>query len=292
MAKFPPLWNQALSYPAQVDRYLLGSLWPGGGASGAVPTVVANTMNVSIPPGSCAVPLQAGQGTALCHWDAAEVVTIVAAPPSGQSRWDLIVCQVRDNAIDGGPNNDFVLAAVAGTPAASPAPPANPANAYAMAWVLVSGGAANLNGATIVDLRANGLAVPPGAQDTQGAEVVMTFSGGGNASYKWPRPFGSAPAVSAHGVGDGVNVYPPLDFLIWGSYTTDIFLVAFYNNATWNGAAKVSLIGTGKAAGPGALAVARPADIPDTWPGHERPPEWAEYVAEIDRVNALESEEP
>ena len=286
MTRHAPLWQQSQEYSAQLDRSVFSALWPSGGASGAAPVAVANTMDITIPPGSAAVPLTDGTA-ALCRWDAPEVVTLDPAPPSGQSRWDLIVCQVRDNAIDGGPDNDFVIVAVAGTPAASPAPPANPANAYTMAWVLVSGGAANLNGAIIVDLRVNGLAVPPGAQDTQSAELVMTFASG-IASYKWPRPFGGGnPAVSALTVVQG-TAYPPVLFSVWASYSTDIFLVAWVSGAMWSGSARVSLIGTGKAAPPAALAIARPADIPDTAPGteDERPPEWAEYVAAVDAANA------
>ena len=62
MAKYPPLWNQAISYPAQLDRQLLATLWPAGGVLGGAATAVANTLQVSIPPGSVAVPLQAGPG--------------------------------------------------------------------------------------------------------------------------------------------------------------------------------------------------------------------------------------
>ena len=113
MARFEPLWQQAGSYAAQLDRMLLAALWPSGGVLGGAVTAAFNTMNVNIAAGYAAVPLQAGQGGALCRWDAAEVVTLTASPPSGQSRIDLIVCQVRDNAIDAGANNDFIFAAVA-----------------------------------------------------------------------------------------------------------------------------------------------------------------------------------
>ena len=170
MTRYAPLYNQSLSYPAQLDRQLLGSLWPAGGADGGAVTAVADTMNVSIAPGSAGVPLQPGQGTALSHWDAAEVVTIPPAPPAGQTRQDLIVAQVRDTAIDGGPSNDFIFTVVAGTPAALRAEtreeegdeaeaeqqavaPAVPANALALATVTVPGAAANLNAATITDRR-------------------------------------------------------------------------------------------------------------------------------------------
>jgi hypothetical protein len=99
-------------------------------------------------------------------------VTLAAAPPSGQSRIDLVVCLVRDPDLDGGGSADFVFSVVAGTPAAlgaetKPADgeledgelegvepfagvaPAVPANALVMTQVTVPGGAANLNTATL-----------------------------------------------------------------------------------------------------------------------------------------------
>ena len=155
MAHDPPLYEQALSYPAQVDRRaLLGSIWPGGGGAGGKPTAVANTMGVSIAPGWLAVPLVSGQGSAVCRWDAAEVVTLAAAPASGNQRWDLVVCQVRDPDLDGGANGDFVLTPVTGVPAAaSPVVPATPPNAALISMHLITGGQANLNAATLWDRR-------------------------------------------------------------------------------------------------------------------------------------------
>jgi hypothetical protein len=150
MTRYQPLWQQAGSYPAGIDRQLLASLWPNGGVKGGAVTAVNNTMNVWVAPGTIAVVLQGGQGNALCMWDAAEVVTLTAAPPSGQSRIDLIVAQVRDAALDGGANNDFVFMPIAGAPVASnPVAPALPTNAYPVATVLVGGAVANLNTATI-----------------------------------------------------------------------------------------------------------------------------------------------
>jgi hypothetical protein len=154
MTRYAPLWNQALSYSASLDRSLLGAIWPTGGGAGAPPAAVANTMNVSMPPGWLAVALQSGQGSAVCRWDANEVVTLTTAPPSGQSRIDLVVCQVRDNLLDSGGNNDFVFTAVTGVPAASsPAVPAVPANAAPVVRVPVAGAAANLNSAALFDVR-------------------------------------------------------------------------------------------------------------------------------------------
>ena len=160
MTRFAPLWQQAGTYPAQLDRNLLAALWPTGGVLAGAVTAVNNTMTLSIAPGTAAVPLAGGQGVALCRWDAAEIVTVTASPPSGQSRIDVVVCQVRDNALDAGPNNDFIFSVVAGTAAASnPAVPATPANAFAVYSVTVPGAAANLNTATLADLRGFNLPV-------------------------------------------------------------------------------------------------------------------------------------
>ena len=156
MTRFTPLWQQAGSYPAQLDRALINTLWPAGGAQGAAATVVTNTMNMSIPAGTIAVPLQSGQNTALCRWDAAETVTSPAAPAAGTSRIDMVVCQVRDPQLDAGVNNDFIFVVVSGTAVANPGPPiapAVPANAYPVCQYTVAGGIANLNGVTVTDLR-------------------------------------------------------------------------------------------------------------------------------------------
>jgi hypothetical protein len=154
MARHSPLWQQQSSFPAAYDRALLAALWPAGGALGARATAVGGAMQLSLPPGKCAVPLTDGS-VALCAWDAAEVVAFQPAPPSGQSRYDPVVCTVRDAAIDQGPNNDFILQAIQGTPAASnPVRPAIPANSYWLYDLLIPGGAANLNGVAIGDRRA------------------------------------------------------------------------------------------------------------------------------------------
>lgn len=155
MTRYAPLWQQNNTYPAGVDRELIATLWPSSASTGGQAATVANTMNVQLQPGTAAVALTTGNNSALCRWDATEVVTLSAAPVSGQSRIDLIVLQVRDVALDAGANNDFIFQAIAGTPVVSgPVPPALPANAYAVCQVLVIGGSANLNGATITDVRA------------------------------------------------------------------------------------------------------------------------------------------
>src|SRR6516162_1519466 len=168
MTRQNPLWQQASSYPATLDRYLINTIWPNGGAVGVLPSAVTGTMNVQMPAGTAVVPLTAGQGSEFSRWDATETVTVAAAPPSGQSRIDVVVLQVRDNQLDAGPNNDFVFNVVQGTPAASnPAVPATPSNALAMVNVTVVGAVVNLNGATITPV-VPGLGGASGSRPTAG----------------------------------------------------------------------------------------------------------------------------
>jgi hypothetical protein len=157
MTRYGPLWQQAGTYTATLDRSLIGTVWPTGGVTGGAVTAVNNTMTVSVAPGTAIVPMPTGQGAALCRWDAAEVVGPLTAAPASNSRIDLIICQVRDVALDAGTNNDFIFTYVTGTAAASPTPPATPANAYAMAQITVASGMTNLNTATI-NIVASGLA--------------------------------------------------------------------------------------------------------------------------------------
>lgn len=167
MTRYTPLWEQNASYPANVDRILPATLWPASCSTGGAGTAVGNTMTVSVAAGTAAVALSAGNNTALCKWDAAEVVTLAAAPASGNTRIDLVVVTVRDSAIDAGSNNDFIVTAVTGTPSTgTPAVPAVPNNSYCICQVTVIGGAANLNGSTVVDRR-----VPMNPRETLHAKV-------------------------------------------------------------------------------------------------------------------------
>jgi hypothetical protein len=252
MARYQPLWQQAGSYAATRDRSLIAALWPQGGATGGVVSAVANTMTVSAAPGTLAVPLQSGQGCALCVWDANEVVTIATAPPSGQSRIDLVIVQVRDNALDAGANNDFVMAVVAGTPAASnPAVPATPTNAAVLARVLIPGAVANLNTATVTDMRPGALAVPPrvlcatpmvGSPPPPDATLIHqygtasgTAASDGGIVFNFPTPFPNGVLhVNWMGFGNGVGTEVPIYALnnAAGGQTLVHTVGAIYHGAT------------------------------------------------------------
>lgn len=185
------MWQQGGTYPANYDRALINTLWPAGGGQGAAAAAVGNTMNISIPPGTIAVPLQSGQNTALCRWDAAEVVSSTAAPASGSSRIDMVICQVRDPLLDGGGNNDFVFLVLAGT-VATPGPgaaPTVPANAAPVCQYTVAGGSANLNGVTIVDAR-------------RGLGTTPVFASTAERDSLWPSPPPGAECVTLEASGN------------------------------------------------------------------------------------------
>jgi hypothetical protein len=218
MTRFAPLWQQGGTYPAATDRGLLGTLWPGSGKlTGTAPAAVANTMQVSIPAGSATVAMTSGgspSGSELCRWDAAEVVTSTAAPPAGQSRIDLVVLQIRDNAIDGSGFNDFIFQVLAGAPTSgTPVAPAVPLNAMAVCQYTVPGGAANLNGVTVTDTRPSsaltasmGLNVTAGNLNVLGTARLGAGAMGANASYISLGQYDAANAIMAAANDMGANV--------------------------------------------------------------------------------------
>ena len=157
MTRYAPQWLQASSYPASVDRRLIGALWPTAAVTGCAVSV-ASAMTVNVAPGQVAVPTANNTGSALCSSDAVEQVTLAAAPASGLNRIDLVICQLRGNDVDGGSNNDFLFSAVTGTAVASPTAPAVPANAVALAQILVPGGSAAVTAGNITDRRSGRLA--------------------------------------------------------------------------------------------------------------------------------------
>jgi hypothetical protein len=179
MTRYTPIWLQAGSYAASVDRRLLGAIWPVGGVSGCAVTV-SSAMTLNIAAGQVAVPTQNNTGSTLCSSDATEQVTLAAAPGSGTNRYDLVICQPRGNDLDGGANNDFIFTTVTGTAAATPTVPAVPAGALAIAQVYVPGGSASVTPTNITDRRGS-LGVNPNQMRVHayrnGAMNVATGSG-------------------------------------------------------------------------------------------------------------------
>jgi hypothetical protein len=197
MTRYTPLWQQAGTYPASVDRGLISTLWPTSASSGGAVTVNTGTMTLNVAPGTASVALGAGNGSELCRWDAPETVgPLATAPPAGSSRIDLIVLQVRDTTIDSLGNNDFVftyVTGVGGTPGPG-AVPATPPNAYAIAQVTVPGGVANLNTATITDVH-NALYTPQPPVGWLGRTQITANSGTVSTTTATPIP-GTSVAVN------------------------------------------------------------------------------------------------
>jgi hypothetical protein len=135
MTRHAPLWLQASEYAATLDRRLIGALWPGPRSEGCA-VAAGGGMDVTIQPGSIAVPTANATGSTLCFSDAVETVTLDAALPAGSDRRDLIVCHAYGGDLDGGP-----------------------AGCVKLAEVLVSGGSAAVEAAKVYDRRPGSLAV-------------------------------------------------------------------------------------------------------------------------------------
>src|SRR5215471_6124061 len=128
MTRYAPLWEQAGSYAAGVDRRLLSALWPAAVVSGMQVTATSG-MVLAVAPGSAAVPTVNNTGSVLCVSDAIENVTLTAAPAAGK-------------------------------PAPSaPAVPAIPAGALALANIAVGGGVSGIVAGNITDQRTGGLPI-------------------------------------------------------------------------------------------------------------------------------------
>lgn len=176
----PPWVIQASSHPAQTFREMtqavmgsgVGSFTPtfqgtnGRGGHGVMgPSDLAVTQNgspnmsVNVAQGMCFIrgSESAHQGVYVAYNDATTNVVISAADPTNPRR-DLIVVQVRDSAYSGA-SNDVRIMAVTGTPAASPADPAIPANSFVLARVAVAAAASSITNANITDARVRAYAL-------------------------------------------------------------------------------------------------------------------------------------
>ena len=169
MTRYTPLWLQAGSYTAGVDRRLIAAVWPNPVVNGCAVTV-STAMNLNVAPGSVVVASANNTGSTLCVSDAVEVVTLDPSPGSGNNRIDVIVCTVASTDIGSGSGDAFTFGFVKGgaVTAGSEVAPTVPAGSTAIAQVRVIGGAANLSAGNITDRR-----VGMYAKDTLHASVYQ-----------------------------------------------------------------------------------------------------------------------
>jgi hypothetical protein len=93
-----------------------------------------------------------------CHNNGTVSLAITAAS-AANPRIDLVIARVHDAVDDSGSTNLWALEVVTGTPAASPAVPATPANAVALAQVAVARNATVVTAGNITDLRKSSVAL-------------------------------------------------------------------------------------------------------------------------------------
>ena len=153
----PPSFLQNGSHPAEQDRLTTQGLFRTSGILSAADlavtqsTVPAMSVQIAAGWGNIIGTTQANMGAYQYYNDAAATATITTADVTNP-RIDLICITIND-AYYTGVTNNVAINVVAGTPAASPAVPATPANSYALAQVAVAANATTIVNANITDLR-------------------------------------------------------------------------------------------------------------------------------------------
>lgn len=161
--KNPPLWLQNLvTHTAENERQLPHALFGGrSGVLGRFHMIVAQRSagaNMSVDVGSGRAVIigsdNVNQGAYHVWNDATVNKVIAAAPGAGQTRIDLVVARVED-AFYAGSNNQWSIAIVTGTAAAtgSQVAPAAPSNSIILAQVTVGPSVSSITNANIADVR-------------------------------------------------------------------------------------------------------------------------------------------
>lgn len=158
-----PLWMQNDTFTGSQDRALVDNLWGADGVINvgdlAVSQRAAGTnMSVDVASGVGVVTGDdtTAQGKYLIrHLSGPTNVPLTTAPGTGQSRIDLIVARIRDAAVIGGANNDFIFDKVTGTAAStgSQVAPALPNSCLWLADVAVGPNVTTIVNANITNRR-------------------------------------------------------------------------------------------------------------------------------------------
>jgi hypothetical protein len=161
MTLHPPLWAGSGTYTDDADRQFVTNLFPAEGvldlsAAFKVSQKAAGAnMSVDIAVGGAIVQGDhvAGQGRYMCANDAVENRAVTAAPGVGNSRIDRIVLVAHDAEAVGSGTTATRIDYIAGTPGASPSPPAVPSSALPLARITVPSGKLSIVDGDITDDR-------------------------------------------------------------------------------------------------------------------------------------------
>ena len=125
-----------------------GGVFPG---MGAMAVTTAGGMNIQVAAGYCCVPNSSSalQGGYLFGLMNAQTFALTAASLASP-RIDIVVANVQDLGTDA---SAAYVQVIAGTPAASPAVPAAPANSVTLAQILVGAGVTAITALNITDVR-------------------------------------------------------------------------------------------------------------------------------------------
>lgn len=154
----PPVWIQTGGETAERARRALSATFGGrGGIVADVDLAVTQngTPNMSVNVASGQVVIPGTQATFQGHYvveNRGALNVPIAAANATNPRKDLIICKVEDAAYSGS-NNAASIVAVTGTPAASPAEPSVPSNAWVLAVITVPANASSITNSNIADQR-------------------------------------------------------------------------------------------------------------------------------------------
>jgi len=157
MAILTPLWLQNGTYPARYDRQLISAVFGGREivlAGLAVSQNGGGDVSVNVSIGSCVVQGddQAAQGMYLVVVDAVYNLAMPAVP-GADKRIDVISMRINDSQAGGPAGDTATLVVTQGVAAASPAVPATPTSALAIARVLRTAGDTAVLTAQLTDVR-------------------------------------------------------------------------------------------------------------------------------------------
>jgi hypothetical protein len=154
MTRFTPLWVQPGRYPAALDRMMLRAIWPWTATDGFNLIGVSGNQ-VTIGPGTAAVPTANNSGTVLCVSTANETIVHRGPPASGRVMYDTICIRPKAIDLDGSANAEWVFEKIEGPDAnvGSGVNPVVPAGVCPLWRTRLLGGQASIDPTTMLDMR-------------------------------------------------------------------------------------------------------------------------------------------